>query len=407
LEKDSSIFFKKKIVLGITASIAAYKAAYICSRLTERGATVIPVMTPRASNFVNPITFSSLSGNETITSQFVNQGRIYHVSLAESANAYLIAPATADIICKLANGICDDFLTTSAMAAKCPVLIAPAMNEAMYRDSAVSGCIEKLQSDGKYQVIGPASGRLACGDTGAGRMEDEEKIIERLSELLAVSKELEGKKVVVTAGGTREYIDAVRFISNASSGRMGYAMAEEAVSRSALKVVLISTVKERPVPYGAKVVYTESTADMKKVLEEEAPGADVIIMAAAVGDIVPGKRHKKKLSKKKGLIDKLEFKLNENILAYLSTIKKEDQFLLGFAAESGYNVKDVLAKFSGRKTDLIAVNDISKADSGIGSLYNQVEIIAEGRDPVSIPRDKKRVVARGIWDEIIKVMKNK
>jgi len=177
-------------VLGVTASIAAYKAAYICSRLTARGATVIPVMSPRARNFISPLTFSSISGNETITGQFMNQGRIYHISLSQSADAYCIAPASADIICKLAGGICDDFLTTSTLAAKCPVLIAPAMNEAMWADIAVQDCLKRLGKMGKYQVIGPVEGSLACGDSGMGRMEEEEAIMGRLAQLLYQSREL-------------------------------------------------------------------------------------------------------------------------------------------------------------------------------------------------------------------------
>ncbi|MCJ7472857.1 MAG: bifunctional phosphopantothenoylcysteine decarboxylase/phosphopantothenate--cysteine ligase CoaBC, partial [Actinobacteria bacterium] len=261
MDYDSSIFLKKKIVLGVTASIAAYKAAYICSRLVKLGADIIPVMTPRANNFINPITFSSLSGNETITGQFKNQGRIYHISLSHSADAFLIAPASADIICKLAGGICDDFLTTAALAAVCPILVAPAMNESMYLDPNVAGSIEKLKTSGKYQIIGPASGELACKETGIGRMEDEETIIKRLSELLKKSSELEGKKVIISAGGTREYIDAVRYISNASSGKMGHALAEEAYSRGAAEVILISSARSMPAPYGVDIRYAENTAD--------------------------------------------------------------------------------------------------------------------------------------------------
>jgi len=405
VEENSPIFLGKKIVLGITASIAAYKAAYICSRLTAGGAEVIPVMTPRAVNFVNPITFSSLSGNETITSQFVNQGRIYHISLSQSADAYLIAPASADVICKLAHGICDDFLTTSAMAAKCPVLIAPAMNEAMYRDEAVQDSIEKLEGMGKYQLAGPAKGSLACGDSGWGRMEDEEAIINRLSGLLMASRELKGKKVLISAGGTREYMDSVRFISNASSGRMGYALAQEAFFRGAEDVVLVSAAGERPVPYGVRVIYVENTSQMKKAMLDEMPHSHIIIMAAAVSDVVPEKRSKDKISKKDGLLESFKFKLNENILEILSTNKTGKQFLLGFAAESGYNIEDVRRKFSGRDVDMIVVNDISQAGRGIGSDFNEVEIITEGSDPVRIPRDTKRIIARGILDEVIKKIK--
>jgi len=402
LDYDSSIFLKKKIVLGVTASIAAYKAAYICSRLVKLGVDVIPVMTLRATNFINPITFSSLSGNETITGQFKNQGRIYHISLSHSADAFLIAPASADIICKLAGGICDDFLTTSVLAAVCPVLVAPAMNESMYLDAAVSGSIEKLKQSGKYQIIGPASGKLACGETGTGRMADEEAIIGSLSGLLKKSRELEGKKVIITAGGTREYIDAIRYISNTSSGKMGYALAEEAYFRGADKVVLISCAKEAPAPYGVDVRHVENTAGMKKEVLGEFESSDIIIMAAAISDIVPLRRITGKISKKDGLISKIKFKLNENILEILSTRKRKGQFLVGFAAESGYNIEGAAAKMSGRAVDMIVLNDISRKDTGMESDYNQVGIIIEGKETAKIKKAKKRIIAAGIWDEIIK-----
>jgi len=405
VEKNSSIFLDKKIVLGIAASIAAYKAAYICSKLKIRGAEVIPVMTPSAVNFINPITFSSLSGNETITDQLLNQGSIYHISLSQKADAYCIAPATANVICKLAGGICDDFLTTSTLAAKCPVLVAPAMNETMYRDATVRDSINRLESMGKYQIIGPGKGHLVCGEEGIGRMEDEEAIIERLAQLLIKSKELEGKRVLITAGGIREYLDAVRYISNVSSGKMGYALAEEAFQRGASGVVLVSTVPDRPIPYGVRMIYVEDTSQMKKALLDELDHSDVIIMAAAVSDIVPEKRQKKKISKKDGLLEKLKFKLNENLLQFLSTHKKKGQYILGFAAESGYNIDNILKKFTEQKTDMIAVNDISVEDSGMGSDFNEVEIITEGRVPVKIPRNYKRVVASSIWDEIIEEIK--
>jgi phosphopantothenoylcysteine decarboxylase / phosphopantothenate---cysteine ligase len=401
LEDNGPVFSGKKIVLGITASIAAYKAAYICSRLTARGAEVIPVMTLRAQNFINPITFSSISGNETVTGQFVNQGRIYHVSLSQSASAYCIAPASADVICKLANGICDDFLTTSTMAAVCPVLLAPAMNEAMYRDPAVTASIEKLKVMGKYQLAGPAEGSLACGDTGLGRMEDEDVIIGRLSQLLMISEELKGKKVLISAGGTREYLDIVRFISNASSGKMGYSLAEEAVFRGAEDVVLVSTVPERPVPYGVRIIYVDNTSQMKEAMLRELPGSHVIIMAAAVSDVVPESRAAGKISKKDGLPGRLRFKLNENILHVLSTNKTGKQLLMGFAAESGYDADSVLEKFSGIDVDMIAVNDIAGKDRGIGSDFNEVEILSRYSSPVKIPLNTKRMVARGIWDEVI------
>lgn len=402
MDYDSSIFLKKKIVLGVTASIAAYKAAYICSRLVKLGADIIPVMTPRANNFINPITFSALSGNETITDQFKNQGRIYHISLSHSADAYLIAPASADIICKLAEGICDDFLTTSALAAVCPILVAPAMNESMYLDPNVAGSIEKLKQSGKYQIIGPASGELACKETGIGRMEDEETIIKRLSELLKKSGELEGKKVIITAGGTREYIDAVRYISNASSGKMGYALAEEAYSRGAAEVILISSARSRPAPYGVDIRYVENTADMKRQILKEFKNSDIIIMAAAVSDIVADKRFTGKISKKDGQLLKIKFKINENILEILSTKKSKKQFLVGFAAESGYDIKGAADKMSGRAVDMIIVNDISRKDIGMESDFNEAGIIVQGKKSIKLKKAKKRIIAAGIWDEIVK-----
>jgi len=402
LDYDSSIFFKKKIVLGVTASIAAYKAAYICSRLVKSGADIIPVMTPRANNFINPITFSSLSGNETITGQFKNQGRIYHISLSHSADAFLIAPASADIICKLAGGICDDFLTTAALAAVCPILVAPAMNESMYLDPNVTGSIEKLKQSGKYQIIGPASGELACKETGIGRMEDEEAIIKRLSELLKKSSELKGKKVIISAGGTREYIDAVRYISNASSGKMGYALAEEAYSRGAAEIILVSSARSMPAPYGVDIRYAENTLDMKRQILKEFKKSDIIIMAAAISDIVAEKSFSGKISKKDGLLSKIKFKLNENILEILSTRKSKEQFLVGFAAESGYNTRGAAEKMSGRAVDMIVVNDISRKDIGMESDFNEVGIIIGGKERIKLKRAKKRIIAAGIWDEIVK-----
>lgn len=402
MDHDSSIFFKKKIVLGVTASIAAYKAAYICSRLVKSGADIIPVMTPRAINFINPITFSSLSGNETIIGQFKNQGRIYHISLAHSADAFLIAPASADIICKLAGGICDDFLTTSALAATCPVLVAPAMNESMYLDPNVISSIEKLENSGKYQLVGPAAGELACGETGTGRMEDEETIIERLSELLKKSSELKGKKIIISAGGTREYIDAVRYISNASSGKMGHALAGEAYSRGASKVILVSAARSLPAPYGVDIRYVENTADMKKEILMEFESSDIIIMAAAVSDIVAEKSFTGKIPKKEGLLSKIKFKLNENILEFLSTRKSKEQFLVGFAAESGYNIRSASDKMSGRAVDMIVLNDISRKDIGMESDFNEAGIIVRGKETIKLKRSGKRIIAAGIWDEIVK-----
>lgn len=402
MASEKSIFFNKKIILGITASIAAYKSASICSRLTGKGASVIPVMTPNALNFISPITFSSISGNKTIVDQFANQNRIGHIYISHSADIFLIAPASADVISKLSYGIGDNFLTTAAVAARCPVLIAPAMNESMYLDNIIQDNIRRLKESGKYFFVGPKSGRLACGETGTGRLEDEGVIIERLKELLFYSRDLRGRKVIVTAGGTREFIDAVRYISNKSSGKMGYALAEEAYFRGAREVVLISAAKSIARPYGVKVENVESTEDMKKSLLKYFKNGDIIIMTAAVSDIVPLKKYNFKLKKKDDILSRIRFKENEDILKFLGKKKKKNQYLVGFAAEHGSSDEEIGEKFKDRNVDMIIVNDISKEGIGMESDYNEVSIIKYGISVKKLERDKKRIIARGIWDEIIK-----
>ena len=399
---NKSIFFKKKIVLGITASIAAYKAASICSRLVGMGAVVIPVMTPNSLNFINPITFSSISGNKTIIDQFRNQKIIYHISLSHSADIFLIAPASADTISKLSYGIGDNFLTTSAISAKCPVLIAPAMNESMYLDPIIQKNIQRLERSGKYFFTGPKSGKLACGEVGLGRLEDEEIIIEKLGELLSHSNDLKGKKIIITAGGTKEFIDTVRYISNKSSGKMGRALAGEAYFRGASEVILISTAKNLSPPYGVKVVYVENTGEMKESLLKYFANSDIIIMAAAVSDIIPVHKYDFKLKKKNDILSKIKFKENEDILKILAERKKKGQYLIGFAAESGCSTIDIMEKIKDKNADMIVANDISKEGIGMDSDFNEVDIIKKDGSVKKLARDKKSIIARGIWDEITK-----
>ncbi len=403
---SKSIFIKKKIILGITASIAAYKAVTICSRLKERGADVIPVMTPNALNFIAPITFSSISGNRTIVEQFVNQKKIYHISLSHSADVFLIAPASADTISKLSYGIGDTFLTTSAIAATCPVLIAPAMNESMYLDAVIQKNIQELKKSGKYFFIGPKSGKLACGEKGQGKLEDEDAIIKRLEELLGYRKDLTGKKIMITAGGTREFIDPVRYISNKSSGKMGYALAEEAYFRGASGVILISTTKNLSPPYGVKVEYAENTEEMKKSLLEHKDDVDIIIMAAAISDIIPVQKYDFKLKKKNDILSRIEFKENEDILKILSRRKKKGRYLVGFAAESGYSISDIMEKIKDKNVDMIVANDISREEIGMDSDFNEVDIVKRDGTVKKLAKDRKRIIARGIWDEIIKNLIN-
>ena len=398
----NSIFIKKKVVLGITGSIAAYKAAYICSKLVKLGSEVIPVMTSSATNFVNPITFSSLSGKKTIVEQFVNEEKIYHVDLARSADAVLIAPATVNIISKLSGNIGDDFLSTMALAAVCPILVAPAANESMYLNPQVQENISRLKESGRFFFVGPAEGDLACGEKGVGRMEDEEVIIEELGGLLDRSSGLKGKTVIISAGGTKEFIDPVRYISNRSSGRMGYSLAEEAYFRGAKKVILISAARQLPRPYGVQVEYAEDTAGMKAAMLKHWGKCDIAIMAAAVNDIVPEKRFDYKLRKKDDILSRLRFKENENVLSILAESKKAGQVLVGFAAESGYSIADIVKKMSGRNIDMMVANDISRGDIAMGSHYNEVEVVKSDGSAKKLVKNKKRIISRGIWEEIIK-----
>ncbi len=398
----NSIFISKKVVLGITGSIAAYKAAYICSKLVKLGSEVVPVMTMGATNFVNPITFSSLSGKKTIVEQFVNEEKIHHIDLAHSADAVLIAPATVNMISKLAESIGDDFLSTLALAATCPILVAPAANESMYLNPQVQENISRLKESGRFFFTGPKDGDLACGEKGIGRMEDEEVIIEELGGLLGYSTGLEGKTVMISAGGTKEFIDPVRYISNRSSGRMGYSMAEEAYFRGAKKVIIISAARKLPVPYGVQVEYAGDTAAMKGAMTKHWGKCDIAIMAAAVSDIVPEKRFDYKLKKKDDILSKLRFKENENILSILAESKKVGQVLVGFAAESGYSIPDIVKKIGGRNIDMMIANDISREDIGMGSRYNEVEVIKSDGSVKKLKKNKKRIISRGIWDEIIK-----
>jgi len=405
MKVDNSVFLKKKIMLGVTGSIAAYKSAQLCSNLLKLGADVTVVMTPNATSFINPVTFSAISGKKAIVNLFENESKIYHISLAHSIDIALVAPATANTISKLAYGICDNFLTTVVVSANCPVLISPAMNESMYLNPIIQENIQKMQKSGKFFFILPKKGRLACGEEGFGKMEDEDIIIERLAEFLSYSSDLAGKRVIITAGGTKEDIDAVRYISNYSSGRMGYALAEEAYFRGAQRVILISTNRNLPVPYGVEIKYVQSSSEMKDRILEHFFDSDITIMAAAVSDIIPVEKFEYKLKKEDDIVSKLKFKLNENILRILAEHKRKGQFLVGFSAESGENIKNAFAKIKSTNIDMIIANDISRDDIGMMSEFNEVSIIKQNGDIKRLARDRKRIIARGIWDEIIKNIK--
>ncbi len=400
MAKKKISFNKKRVMLGITGSIAAYKSAGICSKLVKLGAEVFPVMSPNAANFINPITFSSISGNKAILEQFKNREKIYHISLAHSIDIILVAPCTANTISKLAYGICDNLLTTTIVSSSRPVLIAPAMNEGMYLNPIIQENINKLKNIGSYFFTGPIKGKLAYGEEGFGKMEDEDIILEKLGNLLSYCDDLNGKKIIVTAGGTKEYIDRVRYISNISSGKMGVALAEEAYFRGAEKVFLITANKNLSLPYGVEVIFVEDSQEMKKQVLKYYKDSDVTIMAAAVSDVVPVKRFNYKLKKNDDIISKLKFKENINILKELASKKNKNQILVGFSAEDGININNVRDKFSGGNIDLIIANDISRYDIGFESDFNEVIVLKKDGSEKKLKKDNKRIISRKIWDEI-------
>jgi phosphopantothenoylcysteine decarboxylase / phosphopantothenate---cysteine ligase len=397
----TSLLNKKKIILGITGSIAAYKAAGICSKLVKSGAEVYPVMSPNALYFINPITFSAISSKKTIVEQYANEEKIQHISLSHSVDLIIIAPATANTISKLACGICDNFLTTAVIASYCPVVIAPAMNESMYLNQAVGDNIERLSKTGKYFFVEPVKGTLACGEEGLGKLAGEDAIIEKASMLVKYSNDLSGKKIIVTSGGTREYIDSVRFISNRSSGKMGYEIAQEAYFRGAQSVTLITTNKNTIKPFGVQTIIVEDTTGMKEEILKRFSKADITIMAAAVSDIICENKFDYKLKKNDDIISKLKFKENINILKMLSELKNKKQVLVGFSAESGENIENSKTKISGTNIDMIVLNNISRHDIGFESNFNEVFLISKNGDFKKIEKNSKRIIARQIFDEIL------
>jgi phosphopantothenoylcysteine decarboxylase / phosphopantothenate---cysteine ligase len=397
-KNNLSVFDRKKIVLGVTGSIAAYKAAGLCSKLVKLGAEVYPVLTPNALNFINPLTFSSLSGRKTICEQFKNEDKIYHVSLSHSADLIVIAPATANTISKLANGICDNFLTTAAVSAYCPVCVAPAMNQVMYLNGAVSENIARLKESGQYFFVEPDHGMLACGETGIGRLAEEDSIITEMSFLLNFKNDFKGKKILITAGGTKEFIDSVRYISNLSSGKMGYSLAREAYLRGAESVVLVSASKNMGAPFGVDLKIVENTSMMLEEINRFADQSDIIIMTAAVSDIVPEQKYAYKLKKNDDIISKLKFKENINILSQIARKKRKGQFLVGFSAESGENIENAKNKIADRNIDMIILNDISRKDIGFESEYNEVTVINKDMSEIKLEKNKKILIAREIFN---------
>lgn len=365
----------KKIVIGVTGSIAAYKIAGLCSMLKKKKADVTVIMTQNATNFINPITFETLTGNKCLIDTFDRnfQYDVEHVELAKAAEVFLVAPASANVIAKAAHGIADDMLTTTLLASTCPKLFAPAMNTRMYQNPITQDNLQILKKYG-MKVITPASGYLACGDTGEGKMPEVEELYDNIIDALT-PKDLSGYNVLVTAGPTREKIDPVRFISNHSTGKMGYAIAKQAGMRGA-KVTLVSGPVALEAPKGVEVVPVVSAKDMADAVWERADKMDMIIKAAAVADYRPVTIYEDKV-KKSGDDMNIALERTDDILAHLGKNKKEGQILCGFSMETKDMLENSKVKLKKKNLDVIVANNLKVAGAGFGTDTNIVTLITK------------------------------
>lgn len=389
----------KAALLGVTGSIAAYKAVDLASRLTKLGASVNVIMTQNATRFLAPLTFQSISRNPVVVDMFAEAAdwQPEHISLADRADILVVAPATANIIAKLAHGIADDMLSTTALAVRCPILIAPAMNCHMFDNSIFQENMEILRRHG-FAFVEPEYGQLACGYEGKGRLANAEKIIQEIQRLVSKPSDFKGKKILVTAGPTHEALDPIRFITNRSSGKMGYAVAEASSSRGA-DVTLISGPSALPDPRDVTLVKVESAIQMRGAVLKHAPQADVVIMAAAVSDYRPQNISPQKIKKGQGQMT-LVLERNPDILAELGQNKSDGQILVGFSMETENVLDNALEKLQKKNLDLIAANDVLQPGAGFGTDTNIVWLIDSSGHKRKLPLMSKRDVADAILDEV-------
>ena len=390
----------RHIVLGVTGGIAAYKACDLVSRLKKRGAEVRVVLTENACKFVPPLTFETLSGNPASTDTFAPRRELEHIALAKWADAFAIAPATANCLAKLANGIADDLLSTTALAMTAPLLVAPAMNANMWRHPATQANLQTLLSRGA-RVVGPASGHLACGDDDIGRMSEPEEIAQALEALLNAKRDFAGRRVLVTAGPTVERIDPVRYITNRSTGKMGYAVAEAARDRGA-EVALVSGPVNLAAPAGVALVAVESSAQLCEAVLARRDWADVVVQAAAPADFRPVRTADSKI-KKTGAGMTLALENTTDIAAELGRRKHSGQILVAFAAETDDVLENARGKLERKNADMVVANDVSRQDAGFGADTNAVTLITR-QDARTLPLMSKRAVADGILDRVAELM---
>ncbi|RMH87139.1 MAG: bifunctional phosphopantothenoylcysteine decarboxylase/phosphopantothenate--cysteine ligase CoaBC [Actinomyces sp.] len=383
----------RRIVLGVTGGIAAYKAVEVCRRLVDAGAEVVPVLTRGALRMVGETTFSALAGNRARTSLFDDPDPIPHTRLGQSADAIVVAPATARILADLRSGRSGDLLTATVMASRAPLVLAPAMHTEMWEQAAIQENVRILAERGAV-VVGPDEGRLAGGDVGAGRLAAPAVIVEAVRRVLG-PRDLEGRRVLVTAGGTREPIDAVRFVGNRSSGKQGHALAAEAAARGA-EVVLVTT-RPDTAPPGVRVVPVETAAEMHDACVLEAPACDMVVMAAAVADFRPVAPAAGKLKKTDG-VPRVELEPTVDILAALGAAKRPGQILVGFAAETDELVAHAREKLARKKLDWIVANDVSKPSVGFEHDTNEVVLLGADGTRHDVALTDKREIARAVFD---------
>ncbi|MDO8885408.1 bifunctional phosphopantothenoylcysteine decarboxylase/phosphopantothenate--cysteine ligase CoaBC [Candidatus Oleimmundimicrobium sp.] len=394
---------EKTIIFGVSGSIAAYKAIEIARKLIKDGATVKVVMTSAATKFITPLTFKTITNQPVAIELFKENSEkdIYHISLSDEADIILVAPATGNIINKVANGVADDLLSTTILAANVPIIFAPAMNNKMFLNEVTQKSLNQLKSLG-CRIIEPAYGKLACGEEGIGKLAEVESIVEAVKFELARGKDLENYSIIVTAGGTREPIDPVRFIGNKSSGKTGYAIANELIKRGA-KTTLISTPTCLPIPQNVNLISVNTALDIHREVLRYFDKCDAVIMSAAVADFSPCKISTKKIKKDGATTFNLKLKRNSDIIGELGKIK-DRQILIGFAAETENLIKNAKQKLEEKNLDLIIANDISKPGIGFGEDVNEITIIGKKGKPDALPCMTKREIARIIVDKLVEAL---
>lgn len=392
----------KEIVLGVTGGIAAYKSAEIVSRLRHSGANVHVIMTRNATEFVAPLTFQTLSANQVVTDTFEapEYWNVEHVALAKLADIFVVAPATANILAKMASGIADDMLSTTLLATKAQILVAPAMNTGMWTAPATQNNVKVLKERG-VRMIGPECGILACGDQGAGRMSEPETIVGEICRILSRKQDYEGKKVLITAGATRERLDPVRFITNDSSGKMGFAIAEAARDRGAEVTVIRGSVTAE-IPAGIRMIQIESARELYDAMMQKVPEQDVIIQAAAVSDYRPAEQKDRKIKKESGSDLILILTENPDIAKAVGEQKKPGQTLVGFAAETDDLLKNAKSKLEKKKLDLIVANDVTKPGAGF-NVDTNIAVLITSDGSTEEPLQTKRQLAERILDKVLEI----